>query len=65
MLSREQTPNNPLLACKKRNPTTRNKVNSMASELFSINSNPEDPEDKSSKFKNPAFRLYDSILGQS
>lgn len=39
-MSREATPVNPLMVSKKRNPTNRNKVNSMASELFSIPSNP-------------------------
>ena len=37
----------------------------MASELFSIPSNPEYNLDRSSKFKNPDFRLEDCILGQS
>ena len=40
--SREMTPNNPVISnlSKKRNPSQRNKVNSMASELFSIPSDP-------------------------
>lgn len=67
--SREVTPNNPLTGTlhRKRNaPSQKNKLNSISSELFDIQSNPEEQVDRiSSKFKNRDFRLHECIIGQS
>lgn len=44
---------------------SKNKLNSVGSELFDIQSNPESQDKGVAKFKNKNFRLYDVITGQS
>lgn len=65
--SREVTPNNPLLGSqskRRKAPSQKNKMNSLASELFDIPSNPDVEETRGEKIKKPDFRLFDYILGQ-
>jgi hypothetical protein len=57
------TPINPL-APHRRKAAPKNKLNSVASELFDIQSNPEE-EKAPAKFKSKDFRLHDIISGQS
>ena len=40
-------------------------MNSMGSELFDIQSNPEEQDKGPARFKNKDFRLFDVITGQS
>lgn len=51
---------------RKNAPSQKNKLNSISSQLFDIQSNPEEAQEKGgARFKNKYFRLYDTIIGQS
>ena len=62
--SRETTPSNPMKHSVRRKNPQNHRNKSMASELYDIESNPEE-EQAVPKHKHPDFRLYDTRLGQS